>query len=1286
MAPQIIQFDELESKCPRRRDFCNEEKANEAVENSLADNTKFLLFLPTTAEGKDVTIKDISADQQYVIQMHGIFPNGHSAMVTVVNVELFCHVALTARVTQQRILNAVPNYKACKVERKKLFKQFLREPKPFLRISFHTKREYQAAIEKFHDEKFVTFTDDYDNIQNKISRETSMSFGAWNIMRDYVVIDDKWNCPYSDHNIRVDVGDIERFEGNKDGKIKLLSKDRSVVMTTDIEVYAGNVHKDFVNFNNRLDIIKSISGSFHWTYENEPFFTYAITAQPAAICENLLKYDNLLIVQCRNEREALLAWGHIRGALNPQFHLDFNGGDFDTPWIVERSYQLGILYEMYSKYANTYTAKNSQTDDAVYKFPYSGGRGRKLKVENGVDSFMKDLQANGCVNIDVMLVFKNIHNKDDVIAHSLNGFLEINNLGSKVEEMSYELMDQIFQNGTPEQMGEVLYYNIVDGIKCQELMVKRNCIAKYRAMANTANVTIANSVYNADGMKCVNMVAEMAYRCGFLMSNFSTDPSPEGKFGGAYVPKPDVGPSKRPAGSVDYQSLYPSIMRGFNTSPEMIPTDPDDIQWARDQGLRLHESEYTFLGKKHTCYIIQHDCDPEKMGVIGKVINYLFEERLRLKAELKKFGMTVKAMEHSGEHITDRAAYEEAVFNRNKADADQHAVKILMNTIYGKCGDSGHMNTEDGDGETQYRRKHIGYNTSSQLYVMNVSSSITALGQILIKFVHRRLEELGCKSKYGDTDSVYFTMNDSYYTELDADYAAGKITKLEYWTRLVKDSIGYMADLCKQINEELIDLTKGPYIKLCTEGVKWPVIFTGKKKYIGIEHEDPNDVNFDIDYSEYMLKGIEAKKRGNAEILKLLSKDIIMEMMSIDNPKDMPDIDALGIVKKHIARIYNEPWDMEYFTKIARYKRGSANTARPFVERMQREYDRETELMSKDSTYTRLYYVPNNQAKFKYALVIKPDEYDFNGNVIKHNQDYYWEYPEVIKAHGYKVDLDTFVESNILTPCARFIVHYPEFCMVNGEFIEDKIAIKNAVNHLKHFVTQFSPTPFKNKYTYTAVRNTRRKLMSVHEAPKKGISSRIINGSTPSFIQNPTTAEIMEYASAKCKELRDANYGTDYLKIARKKCDIFKLYTHMNPTRAKAFSAYRTRLIAYRERETKCCEMIQGIANRIHNDTEKYLAKVNRYVMKLGSCLDNMSEDAAKKSRAAMTDESIREDFIARTREDYELLDEAVTQLIAIKLSKDRLDQSIVALQSERNNVNNFTSEIPIGFKPPRIK
>jgi DNA polymerase elongation subunit (family B) len=1268
MPPRIISFNELPEECPRRESFYSDKpKATERVLDALSKQhaNMFPLIFPTTVTARDVSTGDTS---EAVLHVHGVMPDGSTAFMTVNNLDLFFHVKLTKTITKTRVLSIIDTYTTCRIDKKKLFKTFLRSPIEFLYVRFATIRDYQAAILKCHEEDFETFSDDYDNLPNKFARETNITFGDWNIIYDFEVDKKKLYSPLSQHAITASIDNVHVYTGQRP---PLLTKDRSVVMTTDCEMYAGNIHKDFVSVDNRLDILKSIAGSFHWVNDSEPFFTYAISAQDCELCDNLLRYDNLLIVQCKSEAEVLLAWGYIRGAINPQFHLDFNGGDFDTPWIVERSKQLGILWEVYSNYANTYTRKADRTDDWVYKRAYSGGRGRKIKVENGVDSYMKDLQAPGCINIDVMLVFKNIHSHDDVVSHSLNDFLAINNLGSKVGEMTYELMDQIFQNGTKAQMGEVLYYNIVDSIKCQELMVKRNLYAGYRAMTKVAMVTIYNSVYNAGGMKCVNMVFAKAFEMGYLMTNFTKEVPPDGKFGGAYVPKPEVGPSKRPAGSVDYKSLYPSIIRAFNVSGEQIVKDLEDIKWLTEQGERLVERDYLFMGQEKRCHIIQHNNDPKKMGVLGQVVDGLFDKRDSLKAVKSGHAKTLKEMEITGDNITEKSKYESVKFLHDLADAEQLAVKILMNTIYGKAGDSGHMNEAD---ENTWS-KHIGYNTSSQLYVMDVSSSITAYGQQLIKYVHRRLEEEGCKSKYGDTDSVYFTMNDSYYLDLDRKYNNREITKLEYWTSLVVDSIGYMDTLCRKINKELVTLTSGPFIKLATEGVKWPVIFTGKKKYIGIEHLDSTDVRFDIDYSDYMLKGIEAKKRGNAEVLKILTKDIIVEMMSIENPRDMPDIDTHGIVKKHISRLYNEDWDIEYFVKIARYKRSSANTARPFVERMQIEYDQESEIMQVDPNHKRLYYVPSNQAKFKYAVVVKPDDFDFNGNVVKRNQDWYMEYPEVIKALGYKLDLNKFVESNILTPCARFIVHDPDFWInANGVMVEDATAIKNAGKYLKGFIQQFTPTPFKNSYTYTAVRNTRRKLMNIGT-----------NKSEVGIVQNPTINVIMQYAEEQCINMHDPHYGREYVKRVRKTCDLFQLYTHMNPTRARAFSLYREKMKLYEEREHRCCDVIQGIANRLHGQTEDYLEDVNKYVMALGSSLDNMSETLAKKSRAGLTDESIRRRFLEETAEDYELLDEAVNELIGIKMCKHNLSEVITALQAARNTINNMI-EAPVGFKPPLIK
>ncbi len=102
------------------------------------------------------------------------------------------------------------------------------------------------------------------------------------------------------------------------------------------------------------------------------------------------------------------------------------------------------------------------------------------------------------------------------------------------------------------------------------------------------------------------------------------------------------------------------------------------------------------------------------------------------------------------------------------------------------------------------------------------------------------MKKKGFGIKYGDTDSLYLTCLDSYYEKCDLTYDAGKgvISKLEYWTEMVKITMIVIEKLRNEVNTFFRLKTRSDYFKMAYEEVLFPVVFTEKKKYFGTPHED----------------------------------------------------------------------------------------------------------------------------------------------------------------------------------------------------------------------------------------------------------------------------------------------------------------------------------------------------------------------------------------------------------------------------------------------------------------
>jgi len=172
---------------------------------------------------------------------------------------------------------------------------------------------------------------------------------------------------------------------------------------------------------------------------------------------------------------------------------------------------------------------------------------------------------------------------------------------------------------------------------------------------------------------------------------------------------------------LDFQSMYPSIIRVWNISPETV--DMGDGEEVEVEG-------------------IKHRINKKERGVIPYLVENFLERRLRIKEELKRG------------------------YNK-KLDAEQKALKVMANAMYGYMGWSG---------ATYYNR--------------NAAELIAALARHYIKEVHKLIEEKGGRVIYVDTDGIQFTgapapeimeeINSKYPLNIELERI---VEKAAYWTK-----------------------------------------------------------------------------------------------------------------------------------------------------------------------------------------------------------------------------------------------------------------------------------------------------------------------------------------------------------------------------------------------------------------------------------------------------------------------------------------------------------------------
>jgi hypothetical protein len=255
-----------------------------------------------------------------------------------------------------------------------------------------------------------------------------------------------------------------------------------------------------------------------------------------------------------------------------------------------------------------------------------------------------------------------------------------------------------------------------------------------------------------------------------------------------------------------------------------------------------------------------------------------------------------------------------------------------------------------------------------------------------------------------NTDSLYISCPESYYLEKNKEYYTEKINKLQYNTDLVTITFKAIEDIKIKVNDYLYNNNGTNYLKMAYEEILWPCAFLSKKKYFGIPHE--NIPNFKP--ADMFIRGLEVKKRGVSEILKIICLDIMWESLDLKNTKTLREL----IIQK-IKEIFIKKWELKDFIQTGLWKPEKKNvTLNEFAERMKEEHK----------------LIPEPGERFNYVIIKKyPYKYDFKGRQISLKKADKMEYIETVIANNYEIDLKYYFDNQLSGQFARLLSYDNEF-------------------------------------------------------------------------------------------------------------------------------------------------------------------------------------------------------------------------------------------------------------------
>jgi len=401
-------------------------------------------------------------------------------------------------------------------------------------------------------------------------------------------------------------------------------------------------------------------------------------------------------VRCfRSEQELLKAWSRFVVAVDPDLLTGYNIVNFDLGYLKDRASALKLRdFDQFTRVR----AKRIVAKDAKFSSAQTGSRESK------------EWSIDGRVVFDMYQV---IQRDKKLSSYTLNN-VSAHFLNQQKEDVHHSQITKLHQ-GTADDRHRLAVYCCKDALLPLRLCDALVCLVGYVEMARVTGVPFTFLLTRGQGIKVVSQILRKARGMDLLMPTVKPRGGDEG-FDGAKVFDAKAGFYDKPILTLDFASLYPSIMQAHNLCyttllPPGFNKEGNNINYATP----LVEGVDYAVSPMGDCFIL----DTKKKGILPSILESLLKARGRAKVLMAA--------------ATDKM--QEQVYN-----CRQLALKVSANSVYGFTGQS------------------VG-----SLPCLQISSSVTSYGrQMIIKTAEVMKEHYSIKNGYahdadviyGDTDSV----------------------------------------------------------------------------------------------------------------------------------------------------------------------------------------------------------------------------------------------------------------------------------------------------------------------------------------------------------------------------------------------------------------------------------------------------------------------------------------------------------------------------------------------------
>ncbi|RFU27182.1 hypothetical protein B7463_g9157, partial [Scytalidium lignicola] len=397
---------------------------------------------------------------------------------------------------------------------------------------------------------------------------------------------------------------------------------------------------------------------------------------------------NTQLFEYSKEEQMLMAWRNFLNEVDPDIIIGYNIANFDFPYLLDRAKHLKIQgFDLWTRLKSL----KSVAKETNFSSKQMGNRDTKAT------------NTNGRLQLDLLQL---VQRDFQLRSYTLNSVCS-RFLGEQKEDVHHTMITELF-NGTPESRRRLAVYCLKDAYLPQRLMDKLSCLENYTEMARVTGVPFNFLLSRGQQVKFISQLFRKALEQKLVIPNLKTDSSDE-QYEGATVIEPTRGYYDVPIATLDFASLYPSIIQAHNLCY---------TTWVKKDVVEK-------LGlKKDEDYIVTPNGDmfcttKQRKGLLTQILEELLTARKQAKKDL---------------------AVETDPFKKAVLNGRQLALKISANSVYGLTGA-----------------------TVGKLPCLPIASSTTSYGRQMIEKTKAEVEAKysiangyshDAQVIYGDTDSV----------------------------------------------------------------------------------------------------------------------------------------------------------------------------------------------------------------------------------------------------------------------------------------------------------------------------------------------------------------------------------------------------------------------------------------------------------------------------------------------------------------------------------------------------